>query len=47
MQLKLKRSFYIIKRLIGRNYKGKQIQRDKMLMTYNIIDKKESLTHQK
>ena len=33
------RSIYVIKRLIGRNFKDKDVQRDKKLVSYNIVDK--------
>ena len=33
------RSIYVVKRLIGRNYKDKEIQRDKKLVSYDIVDK--------
>ena len=33
------RSIYVIKRLIGRNFKDKEVQRDKKLVSYNIVDK--------
>ena len=33
------RSVYAVKRLIGRNFKDKEIQRDKELVSYNIVDK--------
>lgn len=33
------RSIYVIKRLIGRNYKDKEVQKDKKLVSYDIVDK--------
>ena len=33
------RSIYVVKRLIGRNYKDKEIQKDKKLVSYDIVDK--------
>ena len=33
------RSIYVIKRLIGRNFKDKEVQKDKKLVSYNIVDK--------
>lgn len=33
------RSIYVIKRLVGRNYKDKEVQKDKKLVSYNIVDK--------
>lgn len=33
------RSIYVIKRLIGRNYKDKDVQKDKKLVSYDIVDK--------
>lgn len=33
------RSVYVVKRLIGRNYKDKEVQMDKKLVSYNIVDK--------
>ena len=33
------RSIYVVKRLIGRNYKDKVIQKDKKLVSYDIVDK--------
>lgn len=34
-----KRSVYVVKRLIGRNYKDKEVQMDKKLVSYDIVDK--------
>lgn len=34
-----KRSVYVVKRLIGRNYKDKEVQKDKKLVSYDIVDK--------
>ena len=34
-----KRSVYVVKRLIGRNYRDKEIQKDKKLVSYDIVDK--------
>lgn len=33
------RSLYVVKRLIGRNYNDKEVQRDKKLVSYDIADK--------
>jgi endoplasmic reticulum chaperone BiP len=33
------RSVYVVKRLIGRNFKDKEVQRDRKLVSYNIVDK--------
>lgn len=33
------RSLYVVKRLIGRDYMDKEIQRDRKLVGYNIVDK--------
>lgn len=33
------RSLYVVKRLIGRNYSDKEVQRDKKLVSYDIADK--------
>lgn len=33
------RSIYVVKRLIGRNYKDKEVQKDKKLVSYDIVDK--------
>ena len=33
------RSVYAVKRLIGRNFNDKEIQNDKKLVSYNIVDK--------
>jgi endoplasmic reticulum chaperone BiP len=34
-----KRSVYVVKRLIGRNYRDNLIQKDKKLVSYDIVDK--------
>lgn len=34
-----KRSVYVVKRLIGRNYRDKEVQMDKKLVSYDIVDK--------
>jgi heat shock protein 5 len=33
------RSIYVVKRLIGRNYNDKEVQRDKKLLSYDIVNK--------
>lgn len=33
------RSIYVVKRLIGRDYKDKEVQKDKKLLSYDIVDK--------
>lgn len=35
-----KRTIYDVKRLIGRNFKDKEVQRDSKLVSYDVVDKK-------